>query len=376
MMQEVKRSIENSDEYAAEQEKDAADGQVDYTRGDQAEPKTFEWLWAGRFCVGKIAIIGGVKERGKSLITIDLAARITRGGKWPDGVGHAPQGSVIMLALAEDDLEDTVLPRFMAARGDRSKVYFVNSVVREGDDRREKIFSLHSDIKLLERMIDEIGDVKAIVIDPISSYMGIGQVDTFRESDVRGILSPLKVMANRTGVAVFAVRHFSKNDKVEVLNRFLDSVAFVNAARHVYVSMDHPFEEDEMLFMPCANNLAKRGIRGLSYRIAASREVMTSTGGIYPPYILWDPEPVNMTVNQVNDEAKKAKGRPGEQSEMARKFLIEMLENGRVETTVVEEAAEKMSFSGRTMDRVRTELGIVSKRHGSKWYLSLPEKNT
>ena len=64
--------------------------------------ETIQWLWPGRFALGKLSIIAGDGGTGKSHITIDMAARITKVLPWPDG-GFAPIGNVIMMS-AEDKI--------------------------------------------------------------------------------------------------------------------------------------------------------------------------------------------------------------------------------------------------------------------------------
>src|SRR5262249_43444065 len=55
----------------------------------------------------------GLPGIGKSQISVDVAARISKGGRWPDS-GNAPCGSVIILS-AEDSADDTLRPRLEAA---------------------------------------------------------------------------------------------------------------------------------------------------------------------------------------------------------------------------------------------------------------------
>ncbi len=55
-----------------------------------AEP--VEWLWEGRVAVGKMTLFAGEPDRGKSFVTVDVAARVTTGATWPDGRGRARRG--------------------------------------------------------------------------------------------------------------------------------------------------------------------------------------------------------------------------------------------------------------------------------------------
>src|SRR5688572_15476895 len=59
--------------------------------GHEVKERELEWLWPGRIPLGKITLLAGDPEAGKSFVVADLAARTTRGGPWPDGVG--PDGN-------------------------------------------------------------------------------------------------------------------------------------------------------------------------------------------------------------------------------------------------------------------------------------------
>src|SRR5262249_38270399 len=86
----------------------------------EVQPERVEWLWPGRIARGKITIVDGDPGRGRSVLTVDMAARITTGRAWPDGAG-CPRGGVVVMS-AEDGLADTIRPRLDAAGADSSKV--------------------------------------------------------------------------------------------------------------------------------------------------------------------------------------------------------------------------------------------------------------
>ena len=59
------------------------------------------WLWEQRVLRGKITLLDGDPDLGKSLITLDLAARVTTGKPMPDGTPGI-QGTVILIAPEDD----------------------------------------------------------------------------------------------------------------------------------------------------------------------------------------------------------------------------------------------------------------------------------
>src|SRR5262245_8131903 len=89
-------------------------------------PKDVLWLWRGRIPLGAPTILDGDPGTSKTTISIDIAARVTKGIAMPDGDKNdlgKPAG-VLFLGL-EDDVDNTILPRFMAAGGDQSKFHLL-----------------------------------------------------------------------------------------------------------------------------------------------------------------------------------------------------------------------------------------------------------
>ena len=134
------------------------------------EPEKIEWLWPCRIAIGKQTLIGGEPGLGKSQITAALAAAVTTGGEWPCNEGRAPRGSVIILS-AEDDASDTIRPRLDAAGANVRGVHLI-SAVRQKDGTGRRSFNLQADLGALENEIAHIGNVRLVIIDPVSSYLG------------------------------------------------------------------------------------------------------------------------------------------------------------------------------------------------------------
>src|SRR5262249_14284036 len=181
---------------------------------------------------------------------------ITRGLEWPNGEGRSPQGNVIILS-AEENPGDSLGPRLEAAGADRSRIHFIN-MVRDQDVKtgqpRKRMFSLVSDLEKLRRKITEIGDVLGIMIDPISAYLGIGEIDSYRDTDVRAALGPLKELTEEVQAATIGIMHFNK--KIDVTNALLrvsNSMAFVGLPRHVY-GVIADVENMRRLFVRAKNN--------------------------------------------------------------------------------------------------------------------------
>jgi putative DNA primase/helicase len=97
---------------------------------------------------------------------------------------EAPLGDIVLLT-AKDDPADTVVPRLVAAGADLNRITIVKMMrARNGNGGEvHRMFSLAEDLEKLRQLINKICNVVAILIDPISSYLGVGKIDSFRDTD-------------------------------------------------------------------------------------------------------------------------------------------------------------------------------------------------
>jgi putative DNA primase/helicase len=343
-------------------------------RANELEMRGVEWLWPGRFALGKISLIAGLPDYGKGQIAAFIAAVVTAALELPCGEGAAPQGTVIWFN-AEDDARDTVLPRLVAAGADTGRVHFVNGT-REKDGSKGA-FSLITDLPLLREAIKRIGNVVLIIIDPVSAYLGVGRVDSRSQSDVRGMLTPLKELAEEAGAAVIGICHFNKkSDVTSALLRVSDSIAYTAAARSVYVVLDDPDDSASKLFLKAKNNLAadSKALR-YGFGVKTIGKDAKLKKDIDAPYIVWHPQHVELSANEVMQAA--ASGSAYAKKE-AREFLLDRLEAGPVNAEDVTAEAEQNGITKRTLFRAKKDLGVKSRKErgkmGGGWTWELPAK--
>jgi putative DNA primase/helicase len=348
-------------------------------RASEVEMTALEWLWPGRFARGKLGLIAGLPDEGKGLLVAYMAACCTNPEReWPCGEGHAPQGNVILFT-AEDDLADTVVPRLVAAGANLAHVEIIKLVLdtdKFGKPRR-RTFNLRHDLEKLRTKITAIGNVVLIVIDPIAAYLGVGEVDSFRDTDVRAVLTPLQDLAAELHATVLAIMHFNK--KMDVLNllvRVSNSIAFTAAARHVF-GVVYDADNHRRLLVRGKNNLAKRDDRALAFRVDAYEVGHDKRSGkpIEAPFLIWESDYVDITATEALQAATESKA-PGARG-IAKRFLQAMLSNGPVAVTEIKKAAGAESIAIKTLTRAKQELGIVAKRDGpdGEWQWYLPQDN-
>jgi hypothetical protein len=335
-------------------------------------PRPMEWLWRGHILRGSQELLTGVPGNGKSQIHCALVAYVTTGGAWPDGCNGAPAGNVIMLT-AEDCLDQTIVPRLIAAGADRDRVFILKKIRK---DNKERMFLLSEDLEELERAIVKTGDVRLITIDPITAYMG-GKLDSHRATDVRGQLGPLADLAERMDVALSAVTHPPKHTTQRAIDHFIGSQAFIAAARIGHMTIEEVSEDEHGYRVPTGrglftnpkNNVSPK-MSTLAYRISEKQ----IGGGIKAAYVTWE-EIVDVTADQAIAAATPAKER-GQQSNVSN-FLLDILMNGPVPTKLIEERAAARKFSKDQLDRAKKKIGIVSFKEPGKfdgqWLWALPE---
>ena len=318
------------------------------------------WIWENRLARGKLTLISGLPNLGKSQIACDIAARLSTGVHWPNGP-RAPICSSIFVC-SEDDIADTVRPRLEAAGADLEKIHIIQSGFTEKKERG-KTFNLQEDIDMLTAVCGAVGDVGLICLDALSSYMG--KVDNASTTDVRAVLEPIGAIAKESGAAIVGIVHPPKSHQANAIHSISGSLAYVAAARLVFTVAKEP-ESERHLLLGVKNNLGPLA-PGRGYSIA----VKDNPDGITAPYILWDDAPVDVTANEAL--AAAARKDSGKELERAKEFLQDLLRDGPKDAKDGEEAATANGFSHSTLKRAKRELGMKARKkdfeEGWEWLL-------
>src|SRR5262249_52581494 len=224
-------------------------------------------------------------------------------------------------------------------------------------------FDLSGDLALLERKISEVGDVKLIIIDPISSYLG-PKVDSHVNAAVRGVLEPVSEMAARLRIAIVAITHPPKGTGTTAINRFIGSIPFVAAAPAALIVTRDPEHAPPRLLPPAQTNLAAVG-NGLAFRLE-QRIVGDPREGIVASSVAWESEAVTMTADQAlqaTDAQGTGKGSAGAEAE---ELLRNALVRGPVAMKDIQSEAKEAGLSWATVRRAkeRPGIGVERESHG------------
>jgi hypothetical protein len=157
-------------------------------------PRVVEWLWRHHLAFGKLAMLDGDPDQGKSYVALDLCARLSTGRPMPDDSLGPGIVSSLMILQDEDSAEDTTRPRLAALGADLDRVHTWRDVVGRGPPLR-----LQGDTDLLEAALNKTG-ARLVLFDPIMAFLD-PSVTANSDQGVRRALSPLAHLADRMGAA-------------------------------------------------------------------------------------------------------------------------------------------------------------------------------
>jgi hypothetical protein len=316
----------------------------------QAKPVTF--LWSPYVPFGKITILDGEPDKGKSLISLDIVARASVGRPMPpepQGLAREPIKSLLL--CQEDGIEDTVVNRLIAAAADLHKI-------RVSIDS----LSLDTELQRLENTIIE-EQFRLLVFDPLFAYLG--RVKSHNDQEVRGVLTPLAKMAERLNVAIIAIRHLNKQVGGSAMNRGGGSIAVSAVARGGLILGVDPDDERYRILAPYKHNLTRDGAPSLRYQIIETQDKCPriewiGTCDIKADWLVSLPE---------SEESRSAR-------EDAAEFLREFLADGPMPQESIAASAKQQGITLSTLRRAKKAVSVRSvKAQGkdSAWLWSLPQ---
>jgi hypothetical protein len=331
---------------------------------DKIEVQPLRWLWPGKIPLGKYTELVGYPGVGKSLLTVDLMARVSHGWTCPDSATlMGPAGVVLM--TAEDDASDTIAPRLIAAEADLSRIRLLEAVADHNSDTGRKSFrsiSLDRDVPALEEAVENTPECRLVVIDPILAYSG--KIDSHKAAEVRALLVPLTNMAQKRGLAVVGVTHFNKGGNGgPAVGRGMGSLAWVAAARMAWGVVKSPDDPLVRLLVPIKANLSADAT-GLSYKIM-------DIDGI--PRAAWSMDAVTTNVDDVLAAAQGRRHQSPKRRDV-RAWLLAKLAGGTAPANDILNDGEAEGFSEKLLRWAKKELAVSSYAEGfgssAVWYWS------
>ena len=317
-------------------------------RASDVNPAPVDWIWPGHLAAGVLHVLEGWPGVGKSLLTAHMAAVLSSGGTWPDG-SRATPGAVIVINL-EDNLSQTLRPRLEAAKADLENTLLFD----DADDG----YALLGDMGRLEAAIRE-HNVRLCVIDPLMAALD-GNINSYRDQDVRRALAPLKALAGKTQCSMVLVRHLTKSVGGSAISRGGGSIGIIGAARVGHLMAKHPQNSERLLLATIKNNLGP-----------FDREQSTAwTIEPGPRLVYYGQENYSADDILAEQDEKRPPGRPAEKREDAGAWLRNALADGPMPSSELQANAEAVGISWRTIERIKGEF-TESVKIGEHWQVKL-----
>ena len=150
-----------------------------FTSLAEIQPEPVQWLWEGRIPRGKLTLLEGEPGVGKSSLTLELAARVSRGSPMPLVKTHSEPANVVIFS-ADDGLADTVRPRLDAAGADLTRIFAIDGLIDEAE-----LIQLRPAL---------------VIIDPLDGYIELSE-----GLDPVEVLRKLGDLAEASGAAILAI---------------------------------------------------------------------------------------------------------------------------------------------------------------------------
>jgi len=363
-----KTAFDDTSEVPPDEGKDSTAEREAWVALADVKPETVAWLWNGRLPLGKVSLLEGDPDVGKTTIALDIAARASRGAAMPNATEPVMGPCGVVILSAEDGLADTIRPRLEAAGANLEHIVAF---------RLESLPDLDPEGLAAIRAAVTAVDAKLVIVDPLMAFVP-DKTDSHRDHHMRRLLTPLAALAHETGAAFLAVRHLNKSGGANAKLRGGGSIGITGAARSVMLAARDPDDETRCLLARVKGNLAPPWPT-ITYSLGIESDmVRVHWGG---------------TIEQTADEILAAGSAASDDRETddakdnredarsaiagACDWLHLLLTPGWRATSAIREEATAAGMTWRTVERAKVRLRVLARKSGlaGPWGWELPQDN-
>ena len=289
-----------------------------------------QWLWKDHFAIGKISLVVGTANVGKSLLVAgDFASRVSVGAAWPGGT-PCPTGDVAIVGRLEG-MADTLVPCLVSHGADLRRVHFVDGLAQVDEEEGWRT-SIPGVVPALDTAMRRHRGIKLAIIDPAADFLGRCSGVALADA-----LTALQSLARRYGVALVLVADTREGSRAPLAATL--PAALASAARSVWVLSRDEYNEQRRLFVPAKNNLSAE-CDGHAWRLVDGK-------------VQWE-------ANAVASGCRGGAG--GRAKRQAAAFLADFLRDGPRMWVVIQHCAKLAGHSPRTLERARNSVAETFKR--------------
>jgi len=339
-------------------------------RASDIKPLRIDWRWRGWLANGKLHLIAGVPEAGKTTIALSFAAVESAGDIWPDGT-KARQGNVLIWT-SEDDPADTLVPRLMRMGANLDRIHFVRQARQPNGKPRP--FNPAIDLPGLKIRAGEIGGVTMLIVDPVVAVLP-GNRDSHKAAETRNGLQPLLDFTEAVKCVTIGIAHLTKGTAgKDPLERVNGSGSFGQLPRVVLFAAKNDAEGDdqpERIMVRVKSNIGPSG-GGFGYHIDAAP--LMECPDIEATRIVWE-EALEGTARALLAEAEpQDEDSKGAKQTQAERFITATLAAGELPQKDIEDKAKAEGISMWTLRRSTKDI-VVKRKEGMDggWFWRLKE---
>lgn len=316
-----------------------------------------DWLIPGIMPRGRLVLISGARDSGKSVFLSTVAAHVSGGdrGRWP---GVDPMSGHVIVISPEEDAEGELLGRLGAAGADLSKVYNGDQPANHSTN---KPLTYPDDHATLRQLVISTR-AQLLVIDPITRRLSPG-CPIREEATASSVLMPLVDLAHDTGVTICYSCHLRKDKSGDSLDWVLGAAGWTGIPRFALLMGKDPHDESKrvMAWSRCATQA-----KPPSRRFAVDGEPGCGVFRIG--------EPCGVKPDDMTGQCEELSVRDAMQE--AKSYLKTMLDEGRRPADDLLYQARNCGVTERTLRRAKVQLGVTSHREmaGDKccWFWQRP----
>lgn len=358
--------------------KEAAKLPIRTAEAIQAMPKS--WLIKDWIEQRQLTLIAGLPDAGKSTFTCALAAAVTRGRNYSLFPGFAPGGAGhVIFICREDDIQTSLKARLLAAGADMSKVAIISDEFGEHGDTPFNINSERDRARLLGYSESINHCVGMIVLDPV--YQAVDG-DFNNDYKARVAYEALVKLAKQLGCAIVGICHTVKNPRdKDPLARIAGPQALRLIPRSIILLSEIAGQATEKggthVMLHAKHNNGKMN-DGYEYVL---RPCCTASDNLKDESIVFEitgevlgkPQDILEWAEAKPAKIKKRKTPTENKTQIAKEFLLNILEEGEMLGNDVVELAKEANITKGTLMLAKSTLPIKSeKRKGdglSTWRL-------
>ena len=318
--------------------------ELEIFKASDIKPRLQPWLIPGIIPLETTTLFAGYPGIGKSLLLIYIVSAVSNGLKFKMANldFETPKGKVIIIP-GEDENDVQIVPKLIAHGANRDNIIITKSSILHNTNKK-KLIDLSEQLNKIEELVIEQKDVKLIVIDPITHF--IGKLNESSSPEICNFINNLNEFAKKYNLSIIINKHLRKTkagDKgiSSAISEVAGSGSWVNAPRMSWViSRDHD-DKSLVLFKSLKVNLIKQEDEAFVYKLI-------------PTQILHDDKPIptlklewqNYTKSITADEAVNKDAYEKTKLEKCGDFIYQYLkENGQSRCAAIREEAVKKGFT-------------------------------